>query len=417
LGAVATLISVPLAVAAATPAPAAQLGQYNISAAGQGALVEIDAPNFLVVESAELAVPAAQAAVSSVTGSNGFASVPYPGQDIVALPGTANGLTGIPLPSYPLYVGTSYPSKLVAKAVGPVYSMHSQSSQLASTANGSGGASAGPLNLGSLKAAATAHETANGTAIATANSDVFGIDVAGVLRIGEVHATASAKQTKSGKLVRTSSLDVGQTTIAGVGIDLTPQGLTIGSAHLPVSADNPLAKVLRNADIGLQYVAPRRTRTGIISAGVAVTVKHTFPKSFPDLGGVTTTLTILLGSASAAAETTGVPALPLGTGPGGTPGSTGSVEPTTGSVGPATGSVGDGGSGVPIPSTPTGSSDPAPSFAGETPVVSSNTRTMPVAQTSPFGVRGLYLYLVLAGAVILLGGTLWRLLGVRILWT
>src|SRR6059058_1004460 len=92
LATAATLIAVPLAVVPATAAPAAALGQFSISAAGQGAQVEIDAPNFLVVESAEIAVPAAQAAVSSVTGSSGFASVPYPGQDIVALPNTANGL-------------------------------------------------------------------------------------------------------------------------------------------------------------------------------------------------------------------------------------------------------------------------------------------------------------------------------------
>jgi hypothetical protein len=423
--AAASLLSMPFAVGpalatgSAGPATAIQLGQYNVTAAAQGAQLLITVPDFLVVESAQVAVPAAQAGVSSVTGSNGFASVPYPGQDIVSLPETVNGLTGLPLPAYPLYVGTSYPSKLTAKAVGPVYSMHSTSSRLASVANGSGGASAGPLNLGSLKAAASARETADGTAVATSNSDVYGIDIAGVLRIGEVHATASATQKPSGKLIRSSTLDVGETTIAGVGIDLTPQGLRIGSAKIPISVDNPLSRLLSKQHITLQYVAPRNTKHGVISAGVAITIVHTFPKSFPDLGGVRATLSFLLGSASASAQTAGQPTS-LGTGSGGGGGAGGGTAPdssggstaTTGNVGGA----GAGGGAIPPPLA--GGSQG--STGGQSPQVSGTpgtTRTVTVASTAPFGVRGVYLYLVLAAAMILVGGTLWRLFGVRILWT
>ena len=90
----------------------AQSGVFRAVAEADGTRTTYALPGYLLVNTlVDLGAPTAQATVDGFGTSRAFASYPYPGDTVVAVPGLLKGNGAPPqIPDYPLIVQTSYPS-------------------------------------------------------------------------------------------------------------------------------------------------------------------------------------------------------------------------------------------------------------------------------------------------------------------
>ena len=244
----------------------------------------------------------AQSMLDSLGVSTSYASAPYPGALIVSLPGTLNGLGAVPapVPGYPFYVTSSYPTAPSASQdVGP-YGIDAKSSENATDAVARIGVSTFPPQVFSvISHTSVARDSNSGTLTATAVAEITPFSVSNLLRIGDIRGTAIATYDPSanpGKPHLSSSLSIGTITVAGTELGLTDKGLTVaGQPVLPVDVSG-LVRMLDASGVQLEYVPAQRTNTSITSAGVRIT----FQRVFPDLG--LTTVRLVLGQVSATAD-------------------------------------------------------------------------------------------------------------------
>jgi hypothetical protein len=293
-------------------------GSYSVKARADTVGVQLIAANAPVVsigggEVAFVTPSSAQSVLDSLSGSTSFGSAPYPGDLVVSLPGTAAGLfgsTGFPVPSYPFYVSSSYPtSPSQSDDVGP-YAIKATSGENGTAADANVGLATGAPQVVSITSHTSAtRDPASGKVIGEAVTDMAPFAVSQVLRLGEIKATARVEFDPSRPDVapiKTSSLSIGTITVGGIELGLTDKGLTVaGQPILPIDL-SPLVKLLQAAGLQLEYLPKLETKNSITSAGVRLSFVRTFPTAGP------TTVRLVFGQVSAAADASA--ALPADTG-------------------------------------------------------------------------------------------------------
>jgi hypothetical protein len=284
--------------------------------------------------------PSAQVTLDSIGGSQAFASFPYPGENAVSAPSLVAGASGgkINLPSYPFWVGSTYPVAPKAESGSGPYAIKAESTDTSSTSSASVGLdSGGQGSLGLARSSASALSAPDGVT-AQAATEVTSFAV-GPLKIGQVLSTAKAVFSTDGTVTRTADTRVTAAMVGDTPVAFTDKGLVVGSS--PVPADpKPISDALAQAKIGLEYMPRQDTDTGVVAPAIRVTQRD-------DSGG---SITYVLGRTSAFAQGAGTP------------------EPSASSSSSSSGDAASDASGAgashgsPPPTSP-GNADPATSFA------------------------------------------------------
>ncbi|MFF3490026.1 hypothetical protein ACFYWS_01635 [Streptomyces sp. NPDC002795] len=412
-GTAALLVLLPTAAgpAGAAEPEAAEGEDCPVTAMAQGVQVTVSASNDTLLSApAGVGIPVAKSCVNYAVGeSSGWASSPYPGETVISAPALIGSQTGQKFPDYPLYATSKYPSEGSAKTGQDPHVMRARSAKTsteaqASTVLGQDGTGA------STKATADSSVDPDAlTGKAEASADTRPWSVNGVLEIGRILSSAGAAVDRSGKVVREAELTIGRTEIAGQGVEITPDGLKAAGQALKLpggggGGSDPaeaLTQALAKAGVKIRYLDEKRTKHGIVSAGLEVRARQQDTRS-----GSVYTVTYVFGRASATAGRVEAPPgsgdMPPAPAPQ-APSGTGSGE---GAGAPAPGGAG---SGADTPKTP-------PDSGG----ASRPTDTRPVQlATNPtdMGVTGLYIVLAFGAVATFAAGTLLRLLGVKTRWT
>jgi hypothetical protein len=273
--------------------------------------------------------PSAQATVSSLGVSQAFASLPYPGDLPVRLPGLLAGVGIAGVPQYPFYASSDHPTAPDARLEAPGYLLKAASSEDRSAAEAAGQAPDG--QPASYRSEAAVGPEGGGAIVAAASSVARNLRI-GDLVIGEAVTRAEARLAGGGAVEREASFRLTGVLIAGTAVGIGPEGVTVGGTTSPLPGDNPLLAALAEQGIGIEYVKPLETAHGVVAGGVRITVAGTAPD------GTRGTIAMTLGRATASVETAA----------GSRPSPTVGVEigPDTGPA-PATPAPGPGGEGLP----------------------------------------------------------------------
>ncbi|MEY2571103.1 MAG: hypothetical protein QOE63_1453 [Acidimicrobiaceae bacterium] len=303
----------------ATAGRAQSIASYSVRARADSVGVQLIADQAPVVsigggEVAFITPASTQSQLDSLAGSTSFASAPYPGDLVVSLPGTSAGLfggVGFPVPSYPFYVSSSYPTEPSSRQDAGPYSITSASSQDATAADAAIGLSTAPPQVVSITShTAASREVDSSRVIAEASTDVAPLALSDIIRVGEIKATATAEldpSTPGSGVTKTSSLSIGTITIAGIELGLTDKGLVVaGNPLLPVDL-TPVASLLASLGVQLEYVPSIETDSSITSAAVRIS----FVQDLPNLGKTTVRLVLGQVSASAGAGSSGLQVAPV----------------------------------------------------------------------------------------------------------
>jgi hypothetical protein len=169
---------------------------------------------------------------------------------------------------------------------------------------------------------------------ALAMSDTQGLSI-GPLTIGEIRSTASQTFGGDGRVTPSSSLEITGIKLGTLPVSFTRDGVLVGASHTPVPVNETMAKLLAPSRITFRVLAAQEVPGRV----VAPTVQITAPLASPAADGDPTTLTIVLGGATAALTATrDNPAVQADTPVGQTPGAP-SLEPSTRVLAPVNPSV------------------------------------------------------------------------------
>ena len=219
-----------------------------------------------------------QALVDSVGTSAGFASAPYPGDTAATGAGTVSGFTGTPVPAYPFYVTSSWPTApSAANASGP-FSVESKSSAADTVARAHVQFPPGDANAAAFtsEAASTAgRQAGSGALVAEATTLVQGLSVGPDLAIGTIAARARLSGAPGAKPAKETSFSVGTITFAGATFGLTDKGFQ------PVGAIPTVAPTdeLKAQGITLRFLPARDERRGTRRCG-----RRSSSSSYPATG-------------------------------------------------------------------------------------------------------------------------------------
>lgn len=239
--------------------------------------------------------PSAQATLDSIGGSQAFAAFPYPGENVVTAPALIAGASSgqVNLPSYPFWVGSTYPVAPKSESGSGPYAIKAESTDTSSTSSASVGlASEGQASLGLARSAASAVSAPDGvTAQGATEVTAFAV---GPLKIGQVLSKAEAVFSPDGQVRREADTRVTGAMVGDTPVAFTDKGLVVGSS--PVPADpKPIEEALAAAKIGLEYMPRQDTDAGVVAPAIRVTQRD-------DSGG---SITYVLGRASAFTEGAG----------------------------------------------------------------------------------------------------------------
>ena len=359
---------------------------YRAVAAADGVRVAYDSPGFVVIEHTDVGAPVAQVAADAFGTATGYAAYPDIGEEVLSLLPVA----GVSRDVYPLFIDSQHPSRPEGRFSSPGINLATNTHlHYARAAADSGIGTSSIVSSGALVRATAAADCSDlGVVTALAESTIEGLGLQGVLSIGRIHSVAKVV-VDGGKPAVTSDLEISLTTIAGTPIELSTSGLQSGAA-VPIP-DLGLTQLLQGLGMQLTYLAAQvqPDGRGVTAPALQLTVSQNVS------GGAPTVVTLTLGRAFATAEATANDpagdAVPL---PDATPGiSTGtSSELPIGSIGaPST------------PRAPRGATDQV----GD---------VLPVSVTGPFSTDGIYAVLAAGALAVLLGGLLFRKLGVKVGW-
>jgi hypothetical protein len=389
-------------VAVALGAPTAH-AESSFAALSSATAVGISLANddFPLVPVLEAAGPTAGTSLTSSGQGTAFASDPYPGTTAAELPATAAGLTGLPVPAYPLFVATTSDDE-PADYENPGLALH---------ATCSGGGAPG-CRASSLAGTAPATSQARSSSvqpspdevIATAAADADGLVVPGGVTLSGIHTSATVV-LKDGRLTRSSELDVATLTVAGTqAFSIRDGQVLVAGTEAPVPFST-LASALSSAGVEAELFAESQSRYGVVAP--ALRLRTVLPGG-PAVLTKPTTVVFTLGGADASVT---LGAFRTDDPPTGSSGTTGGVTAPGGGSVPGS----DAGGTVPQVSLPgiTGATAPA------VPVVEAPlAQAAPVASPAqPFDVSDIYLALVLCGVVWFGATQALRIFGVRFRWT
>ena len=439
----AAVLGVATGVAQGEEAPA-QPSSYEAVASAEGFRFSFGAPGFVAVDTfIDGGGPVSQSVIDGLGNSRAFASLPYPGDLAITGPGLVAGLTGLPSPPpYPFYVSSSHPTTPEGKVAQPGYELTASSTESLSKASTMTGGGQGDGPSGSsigktITNAETSRDATSGavTAVATGTADV--INIGGVLRIGQVDAKAKVVRSPGTDPTREASFVINGVSIAGQTVGFSEKGFTLAGTNTPLPAGNPLTEALKQAKISVQYLSQIDNPDGVVSPGLVIRQEQATP------GGPTMVFRYVLGQMAASATVSGSPTSigdslpPLDTGlsetqvVGDTPAPDTSAPDTSAPAAldtsvPAVDDAGgyDSSSTGSYDSGSTAASTTDPNAAVTTPDTAAPTTNF-VQEAAPISgtpmtlvdTSSVYLILVAAATVALLGGTVLRLMGVKLKWT
>jgi hypothetical protein len=335
--------------------------------------------------------PTAQARLTSIGISTGFAAYPDPGATVLGAPATA----GTSAVSYPFAVSSSYPVTPTASSANGPYALTATSADQRSTAGASSGSSDPATATGALLSAHADVQLQGTTVTAKAETDDRSL-AGGPLSIGRVHATAEVTRGGSAAAVRKTSFSAEGMSASGLTFGVGPGGLTVAGSTVPLPDASPVTSVLAGAGITITYFAPELTADSARSAGVAVVMANPAGGSTTYLIGFTyARISQTVTDDGSAGVVTGV------TGPPATFG--GAPAPST----PLTS-----GASVPAPAQAAGSPDLAAAPAVAAPVPEAAPALRPAANVVGWP-RSYFLVLAGGGLLAAVGAVLMSLLGVR----
>jgi hypothetical protein len=403
---------------------------YQLVAAGDGVRITWTVPNFAVIDTPiDGGGPSAQARLDSLGQSSAFASLPYPGDAFVGLPGLLAGFTGLPAaPAYPLYVRSSHPTVPDQKYEAPGISLSARSGADSSIGSASGGAGGDALVTHPVSRAETTRAS-DGTLTAMASSAVDAF-VVGPLSVRGLVSTAKVVRAPDGRPEVTSSLSAASVRVGDLAAELNDDGLVVAGAMAPVGTD-PLAEALARAGIQVAVTRAVTTESGVVAPSLSVTFSQ-----YSELIQRQVTIRYVLGASSASALRTAPPPLPgtdvplpgestvgpsepagpvpeapapdgVATSGGGLTGSAGTTESAPWAP---DGDIAAGGGAAPAAG---GDATPNRSTTGDREPTAARPFTPVVSESAGWAWGSLYLVLVAAGLVVAGGVELIRSLGVR----
>lgn len=440
----AAVLGVATDVAQSQEAPA-QPTSYEAIASAEGFRFSFGAPGFVAVDTfIDGGGPVSQSVIDGLGNSRSFASLPYPGDLAITGPGLVAGLTGLPSPPpYPFYVSSSHPTAPEGKVAQPGYELTANSTESASKAStmtgGGSGSGDSASSIGkTVTVADVSRDATSGavTAVATGTADV--INIGGVLRIGQVDAKAKVTRTPGADPTREANFVINGVSIAGTAVGFSDKGFTFAGTNTPIPQGNPLTEALKQAKIDVQYLARVDNPDGVVSPGLVIRQEQATP------GGPTMVLRYTFGQMAASATVSGSPtsigdSLPaLETGPAdtqvvgestspdtSTPAVTDTSLATGGDIGTDTGSYDSSGSttgsydsgSVGGATTDTAPAETAPAEAQPSTNLVQEAAPISGTPVTLVDTSSIYLILVAGATVALLGGTVLRLMGVKLKWT
>ena len=299
-----------------SPPIAATGGAFRGVAAAEGIRIGLTAVGAPVTNSVvDGASPIAQSAVDSTAGSSALASVAYPGDVVVTLPGLLAGVSGGQLsgvPPYPL-IATAGSTRTPEQQVdGPGSTMRAAATDRRAEATARSGtapvAEGGPAPAWVTSSFVEADDA--GVVTSLAQSDVTGVTI-GPLTLGRIAARSVVRRAPGAEPERETSFTATGLMVGDAAVGLTPEGLVVAGTTMPVSA-SPLQPVLDGAGISVQSLAVEATPDGVVSAGLVVTRSQELPTAISPV-----TVTYTFGRALAAVSPVAIePVAPVDSLPG-----------------------------------------------------------------------------------------------------
>ena len=396
-------------------------GEYSVFARADVSSVSVVVTGAPVVPGGEVAYasPASsQAAIDSLGTSKAFSSAPYPGEVLATLPGTIRGASNgsLPVPDYPLYVTSDYPSTPRAERHVGVNSLSARSDPAASAGQATVALASGGPDIASGVGRATAERDSAGTFVADATATVSAFAVSPAVRIGDIIAHVRLRAVPGQPVLRETSFSVASVTVNGQRFGFTDKGLVAGDQTLLPAGAAAATSALAAAGIELAYVPGAQTDTSVTSAALRISYTTKTVQG-------PTQVTAVLGQVSARAAATRLPTLDD---------EGGSMIGDAGPVGPSDPAPTDG----PVTATPPPAGDvnsPAPLPAGTadlaspvvvapSPPAAPPTAVLDGAAAAPAQSIGMdigpsgrtfYLALIVSGALAVIAARLLALFGVR----
>lgn len=246
-----------------------------------------------------------QATIDSIGASTGFASAPYPGDTAVTGPGAIAAVSGLPLPAYPFYVTSTYPSVPSSSQTSGPFQTESTSSPTETVARARVQFTPDDATAAAFASRATSsasRQSGTGALVAEAETLIQGFSIGPDLAIGNISGRARLSVTPGSEPTRETSFSVGSIRLAGTTVGLTDKGFEpVGLLPHPAPLDE-----LEAVGITLRYLPAEETDTRVHSAGLAVSVVHDVPSQGP------TGFTVIFGRVTVAIATGTAGALPDG---------------------------------------------------------------------------------------------------------
>jgi hypothetical protein len=315
------LLAVASSIGAAATrwAPAAGAeGSFSAVAGSEGLRISVLAGGAPVSDVlADGGSPVVQSVLDSLGTSQAFASVAYPGDLLLSLPGLIAGVSNGRLtpPNYPLIVSSDATTTPKKEVVLPGLSMTASSeaarSGAATTIGGTGESGSGPHST----ASAVTETAEDGTVTSRSESLVAGITT-DTIKVGSVRASATAVLAPGDTVRRTSSFEVSGLEVAGVKVGIGRNGLVFGDTQAPLPA--PPKELFAQAGVDLKLLAAVDTPDGVVGQGLEISMTRPTGAAVSPV-----TLRLRFGRASAGVGRAGsplltAPALPVDTAAGGT---------------------------------------------------------------------------------------------------
>lgn len=213
---------------------------FSASAVGDGVTALYEIINLLPINRPVDVSTVTSEARFETTRSTGLAVLPYPGDAVLNVPGTAAGFTGQSLPGYPLVARADHPTQ-PKEEVGPGAGVPGVSAaRLVAEADGtassgeaavSGLASAGLFSTGSVRTTAASRATSSTGFGARATSTLGDVDLAGgVVHIDSITAVVEVAFGDGKATVKENRITVQGVTVAGQPARVTNDGLELAGA-------------------------------------------------------------------------------------------------------------------------------------------------------------------------------------------
>ena len=230
-------------------------------------------------EPAEGGSPVARAVLDSLGTSQAYASVLYPGDALVSVPGLIAGVSNGQLtpPSYPLIAASDRETAPEAEVAGPGATMRASSSATRSLAT---------TMAGTVTASALTEMTVDGAVVSSGESVVTGL-FSGVIKVGNIRSTAEVVLGPDGTVTRSSAFEVSGLEVAGVKVAVGRDGLVLGEQTAPLPSAADLEEGLAGAGIQLRLLAAVETEDAIEGQGLEISLTR-------DTGSAVTPVTIRL---------------------------------------------------------------------------------------------------------------------------